>query len=649
MEDPVNSYITAGSIISSLGFGREENFSHIRGYHSGIKRVENTALFDTPFLAACIDDTRLKEAASAQKLDGYTRMEQLFILSLSDTIRQSGIDPSDPACGLILSTTKGNIDALAFAPDTGLPTDSPDPSLYGMAERVAAYFHFTHEPIVISNACISGVSALVVASRLIEAGAYKHILVAGGDLLTRFVVTGFQSFKSVSPEICRPYDEIRDGLSLGEACGSLLITSDPHRVKEYRPVIIRGGAITNDANHISGPSRTGDGLYYAISQAMDEAGLGPDAISFVNAHGTATLYNDEMESKALHLAGLDHLPLNSLKPYWGHTLGASGIIETIACMEQLRSGEVFATLGFETCGVPFPLSVSAAHRTIGMQHCVKTASGFGGCNAAIVLAFPSTGELACEEKLSHRTSASLSEEKVNLAELRRACVERKVSLAGPRRACVEGKVSLAETRRTPLEEKVLLAEARQADFSCRQVSIAHGKILLDGEILFAADPSLPFATFIRAAYTFLSLDDRKFYKMDDLCKLGYIAAACLFAKNGGTTGYAPGEVGIVLGNASSSLDTDRKHQRFIDTMGDREASPAVFVYTLPNVVMGELCIRYKIQGENTFFINDRYPESFIREYARLVMQKRRLRACLTGWCELLGETYEARFDWLEQK
>lgn len=619
MEDPVNSYITAGSIISSLGFGTEENFSHIRGYHSGIKRVENTALFDTPFMAACIDDTRLKEAASAQKLDGYTRMEQLFILSLSDTIRQSGIDPSDPACGLIISTTKGNIDRLSgLSASDGYRllsltttvtshrrvssplTDGHRLLMGGMAARIADYLGCVNEPIVISNACISGVSALIVAARLIEGGKYKHILVAGGDLLTRFVVTGFQSFKSVSPEICKPYDQARDGLSLGEACGSVLVTADPGLVKEHRPVIIAGGSITNDANHISGPSRTGDGLNYAISQAMDEAGLGPDAISFVNAHGTATLYNDEMESKALHLAGLDHLPLNSLKPYWGHTLGASGIIETIACMEQLRSGEVFATLGFETCGVPYPLSVSAAHRTIGMQHCVKTASGFGGCNAAIVLAFPSAGELPCEEKLSHRTSASLSEEKVNLADP-------------------------------------------------RQVSIAHGKILLDGEILFAADPSLPFATFIRAAYTFLSLDDRKFYKMDDLCKLGYIAAACLFAKNGGTTGYAPGEVGIVMANASSSLDTDRKHQRLIDTMGDREASPAVFVYTLPNVVMGELCIRYKIQGENTFFINDRYPESFIREYARLVMQKRRLRACLTGWCELLGETYEARFDWLEQK
>ena len=311
MEYRINSYITAGSIISSLGFGTEENFSRIRKYRSGIARVEDTALFDTPFMAARIDDTRLK--ALAQELDGYTRMEQLFILSLSDTIRQSGIDPADPGCGLILSTTKGNIDGLAasrnehsitLAIDTQLRSQSaPDygrnrhpigesatasSGLFGMAMRVAGYFGCVNEPIVISNACISGVSALIVASRLIEAGKYKHILVAGGDLLTRFVVTGFQSFKSVSPEICKPYDKTRDGLSLGEACGSVLVTSDRGLVGEEQPVSIAGGSITNDANHISGPSRTGDGLYYAISQAMDEAGLQQEAISFVNAHGTAT-------------------------------------------------------------------------------------------------------------------------------------------------------------------------------------------------------------------------------------------------------------------------------------------------------------------------------------------------------------------------
>ena len=185
-------------------------------------------------------------------------------------------------------------------------------------------------------------------------------------------------------------------------------------------------------------------------------------------------------------------------------------------------------------------------------------------------------------------------------------------------------------------------------YSRRTVVIERGKIVLDGEVLLETEPAGAFATFIRAAYKFLALDDRKFYKMDDLCKLGYIAAACLFARNGGGTGYEPGEVGIICANASSSMDTDRKHQHIIDTMGDREASPAVFVYTLPNVVLGELCIRYKIQGENTFFINNRYPESFICDYATLVMRKQKLRACLTGWCELTGDRYEARFDWLEQ-
>lgn len=588
MEHRVTNFITAGSVISSLGFGTEENMSRIRQYQSGIRQMEDTALSCSPFMAACVDEKRLKQAVSDHALEKYTRMEQLFILSLLDTVRRSGVNPSDPACGLIISTTKGNIDALQ---SENKLTSGSDPLLFSMAERIAGFFHLVNEPIVISNACISGVSALVVAARFIEAKRYKHLLVAGGDMLTRFVVSGFQSFKSVSPRICRPYDQARDGLSLGEAVGSVLITSDIRLVKEDRPVCIQGGAITNDANHISGPSRTGDGLYYAIEQAMREAGLKAEDISFVNAHGTATLYNDEMESKALHLANLDVIPLNSMKSYWGHTLGASGIIETIACMEELRTGEVFGTLGYETSGVPFPLSLSAAHRFIPMLYCLKTASGFGGCNAALVLALS-------DSNLQNNTHTAPS------------------------------------------------GEGR--GYSCRHIQIKKGKVTLNGTTVLDISSGQPFSNFIRSAYRSLNLEYRKFYKMDDLCKLGYIAAAYLFSEKGGVTGYEPGEVGLIFANASSSLDTDLKHQHIVDTMGEKEASPAVFVYTLPNVVMGELCIRFKIQGENTFFIKDSYPESFLRNYAELVMEKQRLQACLIGWCELSGSEYEANFDWLER-
>ena len=149
---------------------------------------------------------------------------------------------------------------------------------------------------MISNACISGVSAIVVASRLIRSGEYDHVFVAGFDLLCDFIVSGFNAFKSVSPVLCRPYDAARDGLTLGEAGGAVLLTAD--RGLSATGVTVAGGGISNDANHISAPSRTGDGLAFAIRAALREASLGAAAIGMVNPHGTATLYNDEMESRA---------------------------------------------------------------------------------------------------------------------------------------------------------------------------------------------------------------------------------------------------------------------------------------------------------------------------------------------------------------
>ena len=131
----------------------------------------------------------------------------------------------------------------------------------------------------------------------------------------------------------------------------------------------------------------------------------------------------------------------------------------------------------------------------------------------------------------------------------------------------------------------------------------------------------------------------KFYKMDDLCKLGYVAAGHLLKG----TDYQPEEIGIILANASSSLDTDCKHQTLISKEGDKAASPAVFVYTLPNVVLGEICIRHKIKGENTFFVRPHYEPDSLEDYARIVMAKGKLRACVIGWCELMDGQYQAEF------
>lgn len=576
MEHPVNIYINAHSLISSLGFGTQENVDAIRSYQSGIRLLEAGRVSDMPIQAGVINSAEWELRVKQQQITGYTRLEQLFILAIREVLVQSErslseINLENPDCALLLSTTKGNVDLLT----ANLPADHPA-FLWKMGERIGDYFKAYNKVEVISNACISGVSALIVAKRWIETGRYKRVIVAGGDILSHFITSGFLSFRSVSEQRCRPYDAHRDGLNLGEACGAILLSNEGGA----NDIILSGGAISNDANHISGPSRTGDGLALAIHQAMEEAGVTTEDISFINAHGTATVYNDEMESKAIHLAGLSSVLVNSLKPYLGHTLGASGIVETILCVEQLKDIQFYGTLGYETLGVPMPVTVSATHRTLPMKCCIKTASGFGGCNAAIVLSLPAFRKQG--------------------------------------KGCKMPSISVSDT-----------------------VTIQPGIVTRQDETIFTS-PETDFAPFIREAYKHLGENNMKFYKMDDLCKLGYIAAGYLLKD----TNFKPEEVGIILANASSSLDTDCKHQSIISKDGDSAASPAVFVYTLPNVVLGEICIRHKIQGENTFFISRQYDPASLEEYARIVMAKGKLKACIIGWCELLQGHYQAEFKLL---
>jgi 3-oxoacyl-[acyl-carrier-protein] synthase-1 len=216
---------------------------------------------------------------------------------------------------------------------------------------------------------------------MIDAGLYEHVVVAGGDILSEFVISGFLSFQALSPEPCRPFDIARNGLSLGEGCGTVILSSS---LKTNTAIKVSGSAITNDANHISGPSRTGEELALSIGNALKEAGLKPGDLSFISAHGTATLYNDEMESKALEIAGLVNTPVNSFKGYWGHTLGAAGVIESIATIHSMENNRLFRSAGFNEPGIPVPLNVIRKNTDVPVQNSLKIASGFGGCNAAIV-------------------------------------------------------------------------------------------------------------------------------------------------------------------------------------------------------------------------------------------------------------------------
>ena len=190
------------------------------------------------------------------------------------------------------------------------------------------------------------------------------------------IVSGFQSFMSLSPLPCKPFDEKRDGLSLGEAAATVVITNKSAQGLTE----IVNGAINNDANHISGPSRTGEGLFAAISHT-----LGGEGVDFISAHGTATPYNDNMEAIAISRAGLNQTPVNSLKGYFGHTLGAAGLLESIITIEAMKNNTIIKTMGFETNGVTEPINIADNTRHQTINSVLKLASGFGGCNAAVLL------------------------------------------------------------------------------------------------------------------------------------------------------------------------------------------------------------------------------------------------------------------------
>lgn len=363
------TWIAADSIVSPLGYTSSENFDNILAGKSGIGQVTDEALSAEPFYAAHFG-TRLSNG-------GMTNLESIAVQAIASVLERTAVPPDRSV--FILSTTKGNISLL----EEGQP-DHPRLHLPALARFLGDQFGFKRS-LVVSNACISGVMALLVARRIIESGETDHVVVAGVDVLSRFIVSGFQILHAMSPEPCRPFDAARKGINLGEAAAAIVLSADPARRGTTPGIRVAGGGLSNDANHISGPSRTGAELASAIRQSMTEAEVSASDIDFISAHGTATLYNDEMEAKAFALAGLSDRPLHSLKGYYGHTLGAAGVVEVALNAESMRRNQLVASRGYERSGVSLPLNVVTQTTTQPLTTCLKTASGFGGCNAAIIL------------------------------------------------------------------------------------------------------------------------------------------------------------------------------------------------------------------------------------------------------------------------
>jgi len=355
-------YIGAEEIISPLGARAEQNFQAMLDNQSGISLVAEAGLNKVPVHLSKIVDLTFDNP--------FESLLEQILISLLKKI-DADIIRSDRTI-LLISSTKGAIENDI--------SDQFGKSVKFLTDR----FLLVNQPVVISNACISGVVAINAGANFVRAGLYDHAIVIGCDLISDFVLIGFQSLFAVSEKPCQPFDSERNGITLGEACSAVLV-SNSRSVFRDMPLRLLKGTSANDANHISGPSRTGEGLFRTVKKTMQVNGISDQDIDFISAHGTATVYNDEMESIAFDRLNLTHVPLNSLKGYFGHTLGAAGVIETAVSMQMIRNNVLLKSLGFKQKGTSVALNIIEENTPAEIKTILKTASGFGGGNASLII------------------------------------------------------------------------------------------------------------------------------------------------------------------------------------------------------------------------------------------------------------------------
>ena len=553
-------YRIADNITSPLGMTSAQNFQAVKAGRTALASHEGLWDIPEPFTAAILP----KELNDQIARKGLTRFESMVIASASEALAKTEFEISSPRVVFILSTTKANVELLGTPMATSAmmhPGES--------AKRIAKHLGIETEPIVVCNACVSGLSALILAERLLTQKFYDYAIVTGADVLSRFVISGFQSFKSMDANPCRPYDIERLGMNLGEAAATMILAGEPTGQQDGWTLL--QGTIRNDAHHISTPSNKGEGAYRAMVPLLQQ--VNKDELALVNAHGTATMFMDQMEAVALDRAGLSDIPVNSYKGYFGHTLGAAGVLETVLTMHALDDHTILGTRGFQELGVSVPIQVSAEAKPTDKRTFLKLISGFGGSNAALLVTADDQTQIQ-----QPKTPQTHQSHRVTIT---------------PEGLTIDGKV---------------------------QPTTATGKSLLT-EL---------YRTYVG--------DYPKFYKMDGLSKLGFLTSELLMRCEHDGQQTEDEHRAVILFNHSASIDTDQHYLTSIQP-GNYFPSPSLFVYTLPNIVTGEIAIRHQLHGETSFYSLTSRNDQLITQIQQAALSDETTNSMLTGWIDYEDEAH----------
>lgn len=365
----MNIYLGASGAINPLGNSVSSIFDAMKSGQTGIAKFSNAFDLGKDEYLGIIDDKLLPPGEGSK----IYRMLDSSIQQTLEGLKDPSVLKSHRT-RLIVCSTKGDIDELEKGNNSGA-------NLTQLSKHIQQKLDLTNEPLIVSSACISGLLGIINGARMIQQELADQVMVVGADLVTKFTLSGFISFYATATGVSKPYDADRDGINLGEAAASAVLSKDSSVFKIVDAEYL-GGASANDANHISGPSRTGEGLYRSIKRAFVDGNLSAENVDYISAHGTATSFNDEMESIAFDRHGMNTVPLNSFKGYFGHTLGAAGLIETLIGIESLNNNTLLKSYNFENQGTSKKINVLSENKNGSFTTMLKTASGFGGSNAA---------------------------------------------------------------------------------------------------------------------------------------------------------------------------------------------------------------------------------------------------------------------------
>ena len=581
--------VVSTNIVSPLGMSSQENWRAVMQGRSALRRLENYKGIPLPFVASVFTPEQVEKLA----VEGFTRFESLAIRSITEALTHTDLDVHGERTIFILSTTKADVEELGFAAERD--GDYHRPAL--SAQRIAEHVGIGGGAIVCCNACISGVSAQILADRLISCGHYDNAVVCGADLVSSFTASGFLSFKSLSNEACRPFDADRQGLNLGEAAATIVFTrADSLRDGDW---LFERGEMDNDAFHLSTPAPSGEGARKVLEAVMK--GRDASELAFVSAHGTATMFNDQMESVAIEKAGLSSVPLTALKGWFGHTLGASGVLEVILGMMAVSESVVLPLRGFREIGVSGKVNLSPELRATDKNSFLKMISGFGGCNAAA---------------LYRRVREGMERETVPGLE--------------------EAAHSRGETAPELKETAHSMGEAAPGLKELHRVHILPDGVTLDGRPLPVQSQGAGLLSEIYRKYVG---DYPKYHKMDALSRLAFLATELLLSR-----GDVPQDSGraTILFNRTSSVVADRCHLGSIAKPGEFYPSPSVFLGTLPNIATGEIAIRHGYTGETSLYITDFRDEALMKKVVGSSFSLGGFRSLICGFVDCDGgDSFEA--------